>query len=97
MPLLDELVNHVRAEAARLANTPAAQTALADVRHLETLVAKRAEFAQAAFHQAEVEARDWLTSRLHPTPAQLPLEESVQTIEGAPVEPVTPSVDPAAD
>ena len=66
MPLPDELVNHFRAEASRLANTLAADEIIGDLRHLEALVAKRAQIAQSAFVQGEQEARDWLTGRMHP-------------------------------
>jgi hypothetical protein len=60
MPLLDELVNHFRREAQRLADTPLAAEVTADLRSLEGLVARRAQLAQAAFQHAEADVADWL-------------------------------------
>lgn len=65
MPLLDELVNHFRAEAQRLEGGVLATEAEAHVKALEDIMARRTQAAQAAFHQAEAEARDWLHARLH--------------------------------
>ena len=89
MPLLDELINHFRGEAHRLADTPFGAEVAADLRSLEGIVARRAQVAQAAFHQAETEVADWLRTRLHAGSA---------TAESAPVAvPAEPApADPAA-
>ena len=75
MPLLDELISHFRGEAQRLAETPFAAEVVADLKSLEGIAAKRAQAAQAAFHLAETDVRDWLppasttsTSRRPPSP-----------------------------
>ncbi|MGN6794261.1 MAG: hypothetical protein ACTHJW_17900 [Streptosporangiaceae bacterium] len=53
-------------------------------------MAKRAHFAHVAFHQAEAEARDWLTSRLHPAQPAIPGVD-----EKAEPEPAAPALGPA--
>jgi hypothetical protein len=77
MPLLDELVNHFRGEAQRLADTPFAAEVAAGLRSLEGLVARRAQSAQAAFQQAETDVAEWLRARLHAGSASAAIEHEL--------------------